>query len=246
MQGIFGWQDYAVADAGKPGAVTKVPPGVPIPLAMSALGMTGLTAYFGLLDVGRPKAGETVVVSGAAGATGSVVGQIAKIKGCRAIGIAGGADKCAWVVREARVRRLHRLQVGERRRPGSASSAPRASTSTSTTWAATSSTPRWRAWRCAGAWCCAAPSPSTTPRERRPGPKNYLNLLIKRGRMEGFIVLDYLPRAAEAVEGARRLGDGRASSRIASTCRRGWRTRPEALRRLFRGENVGKQLVKIA
>src|SRR3954463_15974580 len=86
VQGLFGWQDFACAKPGTLSAPTKVPPGVPIETAMSALGATGITAYFGLLEIGRPKAGETVVVSGAAGATGSAVGQIAKIQGCRAIG----------------------------------------------------------------------------------------------------------------------------------------------------------------
>src|ERR1019366_7944694 len=102
VQGLFGWQDYARILATGPGKPTKLVPGVPIPLAMSALGMTGITAYFGLLDVGRPKAGETVVVSGAAGATGSIVGQIARIKGCRTVGIAGGKAKCDWLVGEAK------------------------------------------------------------------------------------------------------------------------------------------------
>jgi NADPH:quinone reductase-like Zn-dependent oxidoreductase len=83
------------------GQLSKLPHGTPLELAMSDLGLTGITAYFGLLDVGRPVAGETVVVSGAAGATGSVVGQIAKIKGCHAIGIAGGAEKCRWLTDEA-------------------------------------------------------------------------------------------------------------------------------------------------
>ena len=85
---------------GPEGPAHQGAPGMPLALAMSTLGMTGITAYFGMLDVGRPVEGETVVVSGAAGATGSVVGQIAKIKGCRAIGIAGGADKCRWLVDE--------------------------------------------------------------------------------------------------------------------------------------------------
>ncbi len=99
VSGLVGWQDYVVMNP--KGQLNKLPPGAPLELAMSALGPTGMTAYFGLLEVGRPAPGETVVVSGAAGATGSVVGQIAKIKGCRAIGIAGGPEKCRWLVDEA-------------------------------------------------------------------------------------------------------------------------------------------------
>jgi NADPH-dependent curcumin reductase CurA len=93
----MGWQEYVVSNGR---GVRKLDPSVPVSTAEGVLGMTGLTAYFGLLDVCHPKAGETVVVSGAAGAVGSVVGQIAKIKGCRTIGIAGGDDKVAWVVKE--------------------------------------------------------------------------------------------------------------------------------------------------
>src|SRR5438552_2349283 len=100
VQGLFGWQDYACPRPGTISAPAPVLEGVPVQTAMSALGPTGITAYFGLLEVGRPKAGETVVISGAAGATGSAVGQIAKIQGCRAIGIAGGAEKCRWLVEE--------------------------------------------------------------------------------------------------------------------------------------------------
>jgi NADPH-dependent curcumin reductase len=99
VSGLTGWQDYVAMNP--KGQLNKLPLGAPLELAMSALGLTGITAYFGLLDVGRPVAGDTVVVSGAAGATGSVVGQIAKIKGCRAIGIAGGAEKCHWLTDEA-------------------------------------------------------------------------------------------------------------------------------------------------
>jgi len=101
VQGLLGWQDYALVDPVS-GRLKALPPGVPIPLAMSVLGLTGQTAYFGLLDVGRPQAGETVLVSGAAGATGSVAGQIARLKGCRTIGIAGGPDKCRWLLETAR------------------------------------------------------------------------------------------------------------------------------------------------
>ena len=92
------WQDYAVVEPGKgPTGINKLPPGVSPEMMLSILGITGMTAYFGLMDHGQPKAGETVLVSGAAGATGSVVGQIAKLKGCRVVGIAGGPEKCAWL-----------------------------------------------------------------------------------------------------------------------------------------------------
>lgn len=93
----MGWQEYTISNGR---GVRKLDPSVPVSTAEGVLGMTGLTAYFGLLDVCHPKAGETVVVSGAAGAVGSVVGQIAKIKGCRTVGIAGGDDKVAWIVDE--------------------------------------------------------------------------------------------------------------------------------------------------
>ena len=90
VSGMLGWQEYAVGDA----TARPIPAGVDPRLALSTLGATGVTAYYGLLEIGQPKEGDVVVVSGAAGATGSVVGQIAKLKGCRAIGIAGGAEKC--------------------------------------------------------------------------------------------------------------------------------------------------------
>src|SRR6201998_294798 len=96
--GVLGVQEYATVNSK---ALTKIDPNLaPLPVYLGALGITGLTAYFGLLEIGKPAAGETGVVSGAAGATGMVVGQIAKIKGCRAVGIAGGRDKCDYVVRE--------------------------------------------------------------------------------------------------------------------------------------------------
>ena len=114
VQTTGGWQDFVVAAPGLgPMGLSKVPDGVTPEMMLSVLGITGLTAYFGLLDLGQPKVGETVLVSGAAGATGSVAGQIARIKGCRVVGIAGGPEKCAWLKDELG-RRGYRLQ--ERRR----------------------------------------------------------------------------------------------------------------------------------
>ena len=101
VRGDFSWQDYVVTDGKGFGGMQKVAPGTPPNFALSLSGLNGLTSYFGMIEIGKIKAGETVVVSGAAGATGSVAGQIAKIKGCRVIGTAGGTDKCAWLVNEA-------------------------------------------------------------------------------------------------------------------------------------------------
>jgi NADPH-dependent curcumin reductase CurA len=243
VAGMFGWQDYAVVSTSRSPPM-KLLPGVPLELSMGVLGATGITAYFGLLDVGRPKAGETVVVSGAAGATGSVAGQIARIQGCRVVGIAGGQDKCAWLVREARfdaaidyksedvAARLRELcprgidvyfdNVG-----GEILDVALAQLAL-----------RGRVVLC-GAIA------TYNDAELRPGPKHYLNLLMKRGRMEGFLVLDYMSRAAEAVMP---LWGWVQSGEIVHTVdvQRGLENAPRALKRLFLGENTGKQLVRIA
>jgi NADPH-dependent curcumin reductase CurA len=246
VSGLVGWQDYALIQTSgqMKGSLLKLPPGVPIPLAMSALGPTGLTAYFGLLDVGKIKAGETVVVSGAAGATGSIVGQIARLHGCRAIGIAGGKDKCAWLVQEARfdgaidyksedVRaRLRELcpkgidvyfdNVG-----GELLDVALAQLAM-----------RGRIVLCGA---IAQYNESELP----PGPKHLSALIVKRGRMEGFIVIDYLHRAMEAVGAlAGWVASGDIVSRV--DVQEGLENAPRTLRRLFSGENQGKQLLKIA
>jgi NADPH-dependent curcumin reductase len=165
---------------------------------MSAVGLTGVAAYFGLLEVGRPVAGETVVVSGAVGATGSVVGQIAKIKGCNAIGIAGGTEKWHWLTDEAgfdaaidyksedvqvRLKELGPtgIDIFFDNVGGDILDAALARLAM-----------RGRVVLCGGIVNYNATEPP-------PGPKNYLNLVVPRGRMEGFIVTDYMPRAAEAV-----------------------------------------------
>jgi NADPH-dependent curcumin reductase CurA len=243
VAGMVGWQDYVLVGEG--GYLpNKLPPGVPFETALSVLGATGITAYFGLLDVGKPKAGETVVVSGAAGATGSIVGQIARIQGCRSIGIAGGKDKCEWLVKEARfdaaidyksedvAARLREVCPkgidvyfdnvgGELLDVALAQLAMRGRIV-----------------------LCGAIS-TYNDAEPRPGPKNYMNLLLKRGRMEGFLVLDYMARSMEA---AMHLWpwvqEGKLVYRV--DVAKGLESAPGALRRLFSGENMGKQLVRIA
>ena len=239
VQGLFGWQDYACVPAASP-----VPAGVPIETAMSALGLTGITAYFGLLEVGRPKAGETVVVSGAAGATGSAVGQIAKIQGCRTVGIAGGAEKCRRLTGElgfdaaidykgedvnARLKELcpKGIDVFFDNVGGAILDAALARLAL-----------RGRVV------LCGAIS-RYNDAALAPGPKNYVNLVVQRGRMEGFIVLDYMARAGEAVKALSQwLKEGKLKDRV--DVQHGLENAPAALLRLFKGENDGKQLIQIA
>ena len=148
--GLLGVQEYAVVGAD---GLSKADPDLaPLPKWLGILGMPGLTAYFGLLDIGRPEPGQTVVVSAAAGAVGSLVGQIAKLQGARAVGIAGGPEKCAYLTERAGLRRGRRLQERRTCRRRCARPARRASTSTSTTSGARSSTRRWRSWRSARGW----------------------------------------------------------------------------------------------
>jgi NADPH-dependent curcumin reductase CurA len=244
VTGLFGWQDYAVARAGTLSAPTKVPPGVTVETAMSALGLTGITAYFGLLEIGRPQPGETVVVSGGAGATGSTVAQIARIKGCRTIGIAGGAEKCRYLTAELGLDGAIdyksedvEKRLGELCPKGIDVYFDNVGGDTLDAALAT------LAMRGRVVLCGAISRYSD--RGVAPGPKNYMSLLVKRGRMEGFIVLDYFPRAAEAVAAlAGWMREGKLKDRV--DVQEGLENAPAALARLFKGENRGKQLLRIA
>lgn len=244
VQGLFGWQDYAIARPGSSSSPTPVPSGVPVETAMSVLGLTGITAYFGLLDVGRPRPGETVVVSGAAGATGSAAAQIARIAGCRVIGIAGGPEKCRYLVEDlgldgavdyktenlaGRLRELcpSGIDVFFDNVGGPALDVVLLLLAL-----------RGRIVICGGI---------SHYNDARPtaGPANYLALISKRGRMEGFLVLDYLSRSGEAVSALSGwIRDGRLKDRV--DVLDGLENAPAALLRVFEGKNRGKQLVKLA
>jgi NADPH-dependent curcumin reductase CurA len=242
--GAFGWQDYALSDGGGLMPVNKVPEGVPLTLPLGTLGITSLTAYFGLRDVGKPAAGETVVVSGAAGATGSVAGQIAKIRGCRVIGIAGGEEKCSWLTGElgfdaaiayraenvsARLRELcpGGLDVFWDNVGGEILEAALSNLAMG-----------------ARVVICGAIS-SYNAAGPPPGPRNYMNLLARRARMEGFVVFDYLTRTDEAMaELVPWVMEGRI--RYREDVRDGLENAPEALLDLFNGGNTGKLIVKVA
>jgi NADPH-dependent curcumin reductase CurA len=241
VTGIFGWQDYAVAKGDW--SITKVPEGTPLTWPLSVLGITTLTAYFGLKEIAKPQPGETVVVSGAAGATGSVAAQLARSWGCRTIGIAGGAEKNRWLTADlgldgaidykaedvkGRLRELcpEGIDVFWDNVGGTTLEAALGNLAMH-----------------ARVVLCGAISNYNA--DNPVGPRNYMNLLVKRARMEGFVVFDYLDRTEEALaELMPMIEDGRLQHR--EDVRDGLEAAPTALIDLYSGDNEGKLLVKIA
>jgi hypothetical protein len=242
VTGILGVQEYALARAED---LTRVDPALaPLPIQLSALGVPGMTAYFGLLDVAQVKAGDRVVVSGAAGAVGTLAGQIAKIKGCRVVGIAGGAHKCRYIVDElgfdaaidyksedvtSALRHHYRkgINVYFDNVGGPILDAALANLAVG-----------------ARVVLCGAISQynATTP---VTGPANYLSLLVNRATMKGMLVFDYAARYGEGADQiAAWIAEGKLKSKVDIVD--GLDAFPEALLMLFRGENVGKLLLRVA
>ena len=244
VYGMFGWQDYCAARVDDFFPMLKVPAGVSLEAALGVFGLTGLTAYFGLIDVGAVKAGDTVVVSGAAGATGSVAGQIAKTFGCNVVGIAGGREKCDYLTKtlgfdaaidykeENIIRRLRDTcpnginvffdNVGGRILDAAL---------------------MLLAMR-ARIVICGSIS-GYNDQVAVEGPRNLMQLLVRRSRMEGFVMTDFnerVPEALAALSAWVRDGKIKYQSDIAV----GLENAPGALLRLFSGQNKGKQLVRIA
>jgi NADPH-dependent curcumin reductase CurA len=244
VQGGFGWQDYIATDGRGFGGMHKLPSGVPPNLALSLFGITGPTAYFGITDIGQVKAGETVVVSGAAGSTGSVAGQIAKIKGCRVIGTAGGKEKCDWLVEVAGFDGAIDYKSEDIGVRLSALCPNGIDVFFDNVGGIVLNEVLARINLKARIVLCGAISrynDAVPP----PGPSNYFNLTPKRARMEGFIILDYGPRFPEAIEA---LGRWQREGRLVQKedVAVGLENAPRTLMRLFTGENFGKQLLKIA
>ena len=211
---------------------------------LNVLGMPGMTAYFGLLDVGQPQPGETVVVSGAAGAVGQTVGQLAKIKGCRVVGIAGGPAKCEWVVKELGFDACVDYKAGNVKDDLRTQCPKGIDIYFDNVGGEILDIVLTRLARKARIVICGAISQynNTTPVQ---GPKNYLSLLVHRARMEGMVVFDYTERFPIAVkELAGYLKDGRIKSKEDIVT--GIDTFPEALLKLFNGENFGKLVLQVA
>lgn len=242
LVGMFGWQRYAVSDGSD--VIRRVDEtGVPLSAALGVLGINGITAYFGLLDVGRPKVGETVVVSTAAGSVGSCVGQIAKIHGCRAVGIAGGPDKVAQCLGEFDYDAAIDYKAGRldddlvRACPDGVdvyfdnTSGPitdavmrRLNVGGRVVVCGTAAVQNWAPWP--------------------DGPRVERHLLVKRARMQGFVIFDYKDRYGEAVaELAHWLGEGRLAWR--EHVLDGLAAAPDAVAMLYRGENTGKLVIRV-
>ena len=242
---LCGWQEYVVIepDARSLAPVNKMPSHVD-PALLLALSLTGLTAYFGLLDIGKPKRGETVLVSGAAGATGSVAGQIAKLKGCRVIGIAGGAEKCQWLTETAKFDAAIDYKnddLGERL---SELCPQGVDVYFDNVGGEMLDEVLMHLAMNARIVICGAISQYNQP-DAPYGIKNYLSLIIRRASAEGFIVLDYLDRAVEGLLCLNKwVEDGKIIQEI--DLQHGFDQIPQTLVRLFTGENLGKQLLKIA
>ena len=242
VSGALGMQTFAITD-GRTLPLRKFAASTDPVAALGVFGGTGMTAYFGILDLGKPVAGNTVVVSGAAGATGSIAGQIAKLKGCRVIGIAGTSEKCRWLTDDLGFdgaidyraqdvgRELTRLcpngidvyfdNVG-----GDILDLCLARLAMNA-----------RVVLCGGISRYNATGPLA-------GPVNYFNLVFRRARMEGFIVIDYARRFDEATREMQIWIDaGRLKHR--ATVVEGFEKLPRALIALFEGENIGKMMVKV-
>ena len=247
VSGLLGVQEYALFDARQiaRGEISKIDLGLGTPTQwLNVLGMPGMTAYFGLLDVGLAKAGETVVVSGAAGAVGQTVGQLAKVKGCRAVGIAGGPAKCDWVVRELGFDACIDYKSGPVKDGLKAHCPKGVDVYFDNVGGEILDAVLTRLNRSARVVICGAISQYNNT-EAVKGPANYLSLLVNRARMEGMVVFDYADRFPAAIaELAGHLKAGRMKSREDVVV--GFDTFPETLLKLFRGENFGKLVLQVA
>jgi NADPH-dependent curcumin reductase CurA len=243
VQGGFGWQDYALLDGAQP-AATRISGDHPLPTYLSALGGTGLTAYFGLLEVGKAKAGDTVVVSGAAGATGSSAVQIARILGCRTIAIAGGPEKCRWVTSElgadaaidyksedVAARLAHHCPDGiDLYFDNVGGSILEAAIGK---------------MKMKGRIVLCGMISGYNDERPQPGPSNLFELVARQVRMEGFLAFEFLARFDDA---RREMEGWMASGQLRSfeDIQEGFENIPKTFMRIFAGDNIGKQMLKIA
>lgn len=242
VSGTLNVQEYCLSDGT---GLTTVDPALPLPVYLSVLGMPGMTAYFGLLDIGRPEPGQTVVVSGAAGAVGSVVGQIAKIKGCRVVGIAGGEQKCRLVTERFGFDACIDYKSQDVRRALREAAPDGVDVYFDNVGGDVLDAALARLARGARVVICGAISQYNATDQVR-GPANYMSLLINRASMTGMVVFDYADRYPEATaELSEWMSAGKLRS-LEDIVDGGVQAFPDTLLRLFQGENTGKLVLKVA
>ena len=240
VSGIFGVQNFAVSDGA---GVDKIDTTVaPASTYLAALGISGLSAYFGLLDIGRPEPGQTVLISGAAGSVGNIVGQIAKIQGCRAVGIAGGEDKCRWLVERAGFDAAINYKTADLRAELKAHAPDGVDVFFDNVGGAALEAALNRLAHGARIVLCGAVSQyNDAPR----GPANYMQLLVARASMTGFVIFDYLARYPEGIAQLAKwvhTGQLRSHEDIEHGDVGDF---PETLLKLFAGQNTGKLILAL-
>lgn len=241
VSGMLGWQDFVVLSAK---TLTKLADDAPITAHLGVLGITGMTAFFGLHKIGRPFPGDTLVITGAAGATGSVVGQIGKIAGCKVIGVAGGPEKCKWLTEELGFDAALDYKAGSVKRQLKAHAPGGIDILWDNVGGTLLNDLLARLTRNARVVICGGISRYETG-QMPAGPENYFNVIFQRATMSGFIVLDY---EAEFPWAQTRMLQWVKEGRIRSKddVQHGLENAPRTLMRLFTGQNFGKQILKVA
>ena len=241
VEGDWGWQDYATLPARR---LVKRTTKAPLEMLIGPLSITGLTAYFGLLEVGQPKPGDTVLVSAAAGAVGTMAGQIARLAGCRVVGTAGGQDKCDWLVRELGFDAVVDYKAGGVRRALAAACPAGIDVYFDNTGGAVLDA-ALSLMNLRGRIACCGNVSQYDVEKPAPGPMAVPGLVVtKRLRMEGFIVMDFFDRRAEAeARLARWVEEGRIKAVVDVVD--GLEKAPQALIGLFEGRNRGKMAVRV-
>ncbi len=243
VSGLGTWADYQV---GVPGMLNKMPPlaGVSVADAFGLMAVVGPTAYFGLMDLGAPKAGETVVVSAAAGAVGSVVGQIAKIQGCRAVGLAGSDEKCRWIVEDLGFDAAINYKTEDV--PAALKRAcPQGIDVYFDNVGGDILDACLKQMNLFGRIPTCGLISQYNATGEVPGPRNYPMILMQRLKVQGFIVLDYAGRYPEAIGALGQwLQSGQLKFRV--DMHEGLEHAVKTLRKLYTGENQGKLMVRVA